>query len=80
MSKNSNLSHPYIEAQQNKKRSNQGISSSCYNHHHHYNLNDNNLGFKSRQNRKRKFIDTFEDDEEGRDEYNKSLTILITDW
>jgi len=70
MSKHLNTSHPYIEAQKKKKRSNQGISSSSY-------CNNNQNIFetqnKSRQNRKRKFIETFEDDEEGRNEYNQSL-------
>ena len=75
MPKNSNKTHPYIEAQKNKKRSNQGISSSCYNHHHNHYRNHNNFENGSRRNRKRKFIDTFEDDEQGRYEYNQSLII-----
>lgn len=74
MSKNLNGSHPYIEAQNKKKRSNQGISSSCCNN----NNNNNHYEWfesqnKSRQNRKRKYIETFEDDEQGRNEYKQSL-------
>ena len=86
MSKNSNLSHPYIQAQKKKKCLNnnnnnsntQGISSSFSPNNHNSSLNVKNTNFnrQSRQNRKRKFVELFEDDEQGQHEYHETCKII----
>eukprot|EP01083_Nonionella_stella_P258208 882867_1 len=85
-----NRSHPYITAQRNKQISinnttihnggryqaipikSNSNSISPLNNKLNNKLNFNNF---NRSNRKRKYIDTFEDDSQGQYEYNQSLII-----
>mmetsp|Transcript_58852 Transcript_58852/g.93588 ORF Transcript_58852/g.93588 Transcript_58852/m.93588 type:complete len:286 (+) Transcript_58852:26-883(+) len=77
-------SHPYIVAQQEKKKlpaqkatNNQAISSASSAHCHAAptSLHRCRSQSQTRSNRKRKYIDTFEDDEHGQQLYTQSLII-----